>query len=766
MPSILNFKRLTLLLLFFLAHLYAQSDSTTHEFSQDSEPAEAAADTSENDGAGEDQKPIRELDKMIVTATKTNRRMSETPASVSVVDRWDIDNSPAMSVEEHLHEKAGTTVMRVTGIGEGIPSFVGLRGIPGAFAASRTLILVDGIPTNVAGTPFMLLNLIPAQAIEQIELVKGPQSSLYGANAFAGVINIVTREGTKEPQFDVNLETGILDYWNPAVWSGGGNDNVWYSFSAGYRNIDNYYGSDSVFIRLSDGTTTKKVARNRDYWDFRSFAKVSALLSEKLKLTSHARIFLSELGFGETLHLRDSAGGYLPPEKQAPINTEGLTFLVGSYLNYSIRTNIDLILGGHYRRTNGKFLNEDVDSLATKPFFIGEIADEANTIYKRSYWKSNGNDVILEAKSHVRLGNHVLTAGIEALINSIHFGASTNAQTGEPFSHSSSTDTTIFNLGGFLQDEYKPVDEVTILAGFRVDDHSSYRVAVSPKVGVTWKPLGFFRVKGSLARGFRSPALSELHMPDLTVKPGFVLRSNPNVTPEDIWAADVGIGVVYKNYVKAQADYFYNWMEDLITPDIPKSYIGDALSDGAITHKNTSKAWGEGIEIETESPFFTWFTPFFNYAYTVTRNESVARKQRYEDVYIGLDYIPVHRGTIGSRMHVELGKALLTGKYMFTNTGPRGVLNWEKLNTTFDPNDPSPQPPGIILDNALNIQDVLPPYTILSGFKKHDVSVGLLYNDRYKLGLTIQNISNEEYLEHVNSSAPRRLIWLDAGIRF
>ena len=94
-------------------------------------------------------------------------------------------------------------------MGEGIPSDIILRGIPGALAAARTLILVDGIPTNVAGTPFLILNEIPLDAIQRVEIIKGPFSSLYGANALGGVINIITIKGNGKPTYSFNGETSF-----------------------------------------------------------------------------------------------------------------------------------------------------------------------------------------------------------------------------------------------------------------------------------------------------------------------------------------------------------------------------------------------------------------------------------------------------------------------------------------------------------------------------------------------------------------------------
>jgi outer membrane cobalamin receptor len=98
---------------------------------------------------------------MVITATRTNRLISQTPASVGVISQEEIEISPAKNMDDLIMKETGVQVRRVVGIGEGVPSDIIIRGIPGSFGSSRTLILVDGIPTNVSGTPFLILNEIP-----------------------------------------------------------------------------------------------------------------------------------------------------------------------------------------------------------------------------------------------------------------------------------------------------------------------------------------------------------------------------------------------------------------------------------------------------------------------------------------------------------------------------------------------------------------------------------------------------------------------------
>ena len=109
------------------------------EISSDSSVAETA-EVSRLDGArgtvanDTAQPPEQSLDRMVVSATRTRRLMSETPASVTVISRKEIETSPAKDINDLIANKTGVQVRRFVGMGEGVPSDIIMRGIPGALA--------------------------------------------------------------------------------------------------------------------------------------------------------------------------------------------------------------------------------------------------------------------------------------------------------------------------------------------------------------------------------------------------------------------------------------------------------------------------------------------------------------------------------------------------------------------------------------------------------------------------------------------------------
>ena len=133
------------------------------------------------------------LDQMVVTATRTEKKIIDVPASVEVVTAKDIEKSGAVYVDDALKKVAGIAVSRTGGVGNSKP-VVTMRGVK---SGSDVLVLVDGQSMVNAYSGTVNWNDIPVESIEKIEIVKGPGSAIYGSNAMAGVINITTKDSEK-----------------------------------------------------------------------------------------------------------------------------------------------------------------------------------------------------------------------------------------------------------------------------------------------------------------------------------------------------------------------------------------------------------------------------------------------------------------------------------------------------------------------------------------------------------------------------------------
>jgi vitamin B12 transporter len=176
-----------------------------------------------------DQNHADNLDPVIVTATRTAITADEALSSVTVITRADIERLQPLSVEDLLTGLPGVSFANSGGIGQQTSLF--MRGTN----SSHTLVLIDGVRIGSVGNGLPAFEQIPVEQIERIEIVRGPRSSLYGADAIGGVIQIFTRHGSRDgglaPSFSVT--TGSENLLRGQAGLSGGDDHAWYNLSVG-----------------------------------------------------------------------------------------------------------------------------------------------------------------------------------------------------------------------------------------------------------------------------------------------------------------------------------------------------------------------------------------------------------------------------------------------------------------------------------------------------------------------------------------------------
>jgi vitamin B12 transporter len=176
-----------------------------------------------------DQSDASALAPVIVTATRTAITADEALSSVSVITRADIERLQPLSVPDLLAGLPGMSFANTGGYGQQTSLF--MRGTN----STHTLLLVDGVRVASVSAGLAAFEQIPVEQIERIEIVRGPRSSLYGADAIGGVIQIFTRRGTRDgglqPSFSVT--TGSNNLLRGQAGLSGGSEHAWYNLGVG-----------------------------------------------------------------------------------------------------------------------------------------------------------------------------------------------------------------------------------------------------------------------------------------------------------------------------------------------------------------------------------------------------------------------------------------------------------------------------------------------------------------------------------------------------
>lgn len=220
------------------------------------------------------------LDEVVVTASKTPIKQSQTGKVVTVISKQTIEQNPGKTLTELLSEQAGVTINGATGNLGNNPAIY-LRGA----SSGNTLILLDGIPlydpSSVSGE--FDLNNFDVSLLEKVEILKGAQSTLYGSDAVAGVVNLITKKETSKP-FTGSAIAGAGSYgtWKAGATLTGANENG-YSFLINYSKL-----KSAGFSSAYDSTGT--AGFDKDGFNSDMFmVRLGAKLSEKTQLSLYGK---------------------------------------------------------------------------------------------------------------------------------------------------------------------------------------------------------------------------------------------------------------------------------------------------------------------------------------------------------------------------------------------------------------------------------------------------------------------------------------------
>lgn len=173
-------------------------------------------------------------DTLLVTATRTAQTADQALASVSVIDRAEIERKQAQTVTELLESTPGLTL--INNGGRGKATSISLRGT----SSGHVLVLIDGIKAGSATLGTTAFEHLAVDQIERIEVVRGPRSSLYGSEAIGGVVHIFTRKGEQgfNPRFSVGAGSDATR--EVTLGASGGSEQGWYNLSISDYRTDGF----------------------------------------------------------------------------------------------------------------------------------------------------------------------------------------------------------------------------------------------------------------------------------------------------------------------------------------------------------------------------------------------------------------------------------------------------------------------------------------------------------------------------------------------
>jgi vitamin B12 transporter len=468
-----------------------------------------------------------EMDPVVVTATRIEEKVSEQASSVSVVPREEIDLSGAVLVGDALQGLPGVDVQR-----KGSPGSMENIKIRGGLA-SHTLVLIDGFPVNSPAIDGAYdISTLPVGRFDRIEVVRGPQSALYGSNAMSGVVNFLPPRPSGPARFGAGAAAGSF---STLQWNG---------FAAG--------GVGSGGYHLGVGGLTSEGIHPNDDTSIVSFLGGGDVpVGERNRF--HALVLSTE------------------GEKGVPID-----FGTPHDINHQ-STRRGLLVGGRWETKVSSAFSVTASGSRFDEYYHDRDPADPGEAFPYVY-----DDVLKTVKTDVGVVARIGTG--DRFVTFAGFEFTNNHATDTLQSNFGNTDTddTSINRSVFLQEEWRSGKGAGVSAGLRVDRNSDAGTVVSPRVAAFHDVPGIgARLRAAAGRGFRTPTISEKADPFL---------GNPALLPEMTWSYEVGADITLAGgEALVSATWFYQDFRDLIQYDDtvpgPAGYgqlgnVGESFSRG------------------------------------------------------------------------------------------------------------------------------------------------------------------------------------------
>ena len=471
-------------------------------------------------------------DTVVITATRIPTPETEVASSITVITADDIEAKQSQTLPDVLKDVPGLNLVQTGGPGGQTAIFI--RGTN----SNHTKVLVDGIDVSDPSTPDASFDFgqFLTQDIERIEVLRGPQSGLYGSDAIGGVINIITRSGSGPAQLSGNVQAGSFDTFNQAAGVSGSDGPFHYA-----ANLEHLH-TGSVPVTPLDLLLPGE-PRNNDYYDnMTSSTKLGFDVTDHFDLGLVARYTDTHLRFtSDDPNLFPS-----PPEAlQGASNTRQL---------YARATEHSVMLDGALEQTLG-IADSHIDSTDFTP-----PADGPPTGFAGERLKIDWQGVARFASS-------------QALI----FGAEHERdEIRQPILADLTIDSGYAELQSGFGDSF--FDTLSL----RYDDNDRFGSKVTYRVAPVYLVKGTgTKLKASVGTGFKAPTLEEL----FENFPAFDFFANPNLKPESSTGYDLGFEqTVLDTPLSFGVTYFRNNIRNLITDNADfTSYanVGRAMTQGA-----------------------------------------------------------------------------------------------------------------------------------------------------------------------------------------
>lgn len=536
----------------------------------------------------------------VTTGGRREQPASRSSAATTVITSQEIRESGAQRLTEVLRSVAGVNVTR-TSVDD---AMVNIRGLntPGNPAL---MLLIDGRPAQVEFFGVTLWDHLPVllESIERIEVVRGPASPLYGANAFSGVVNVITADPRDAEGAEAILGAGNHGWTHARGVAGTHTKRGGMWLSAGFDQSEGWSNRvDPTFVAAQDPIVAQRNRTDTQLQDFRTMWRGRYAITDQFRIT------------GDAGYLRSTQLDFL---------TADTTWIIDDYDHAFVRA------GAEY--------SSDATGDVAIRLWARHDSLPAHTLYATP----GGPDFELDDT----IGNQVLDFEATRTVRPFEGNVLTY---GGGFRYAWVTADEIFgedertSVGSlWIQDEYRLHPTLDVSLSLRWDDHSTSGSHLSPRGAIVWAPADSQTFRLSAGRAFRNPTnvqnFASVNIPTNLPAPfpGSValtgdssLNAEQQTTVQLDWSTNALEGALLETSV------FYGLLENLIVYRPPPA--------GPLNYANVGDTEIAGGEISLQGKLLPWLRGFANYGLIWANGEFEGHS-------------PKHQGSLGLRATVMDG---------------------------------------------------------------------------------------------------------------
>lgn len=670
------------------------------------------------------------LDEMVVSATRSEKKLLDTAASVSVITDKDLDKMHINNLDEAFVKIPGVYVGRLSGIGSTTSQTV-MRGVN---AANSVAVLVDGVQVNDSYNGSVTWSAIPVDMVKRVEVLRGPASVLYGGNALAGVINIITKDVDKT-SVNLKLSYGSNNTQNHSLYvAGKASDKLDFNVNYEKKKTDGYITDpvlNSKAVFGAETTTTNTGAKRwiignkgKRQWDENTvgvgfkyhFDESKSLALDFTKNEYEYSYSAPTSYFGDDIIKK--AGTYFSTPGEKASNKYNMTYndsengwkAVVGYSDQYKQHDTSISKATDSSKPNTRF-SFDLQKNQT-------ISANNNAVFGLNYRKDEMDATVYKLADKFNSDSKIAVDSMASGTNK--------------------------SFSAYVMDEHKFSERWTATAGLRYDkwstdgrillpnkteainyDESTYD-NWSPSLSVMYKPEADSSVYLSWGKAFEAPSLYRMYSSSYSSNVYNI--ANPNLKPQKAETFELG----YKKDLNNKSAIGVSVYDTKYKGLLYKNSLGVVDGMNATCYQNAGEAEAKGFELELNHNFDDKWSAFLNYTY---QNPVIkkALKATEKDKYV-----------------TAIPKEVFRAGVTYSDDKWSGMLTGEYISKRFSKTDNS--------DTVNGVYGSYDPYFIMN------MDISYSFNKNYTLTASVNNILDRDFFNYYYQ--PGRTYSVELNYRF